>query len=728
MLRIELVNRLYGKFICDPTRPGSADPIGINELITSVKRSDDAAGVVFEVTIDLGFILDAKPFVRNCFLNDGGIDAIVLVNLLEYDPNARLWEVYSTARVNYNKFDEDDDKIALSFEQRGPQTDINNGKGVDVDLETLVSSNGSALPAQSVVQVPFHSKSIQEQAIKENYYTDPLDPLYETNIETEFSDAGRFFNGLVTYAFDRTDGNSTVAPFEKLLDEIELVVATSNLYFNGLNTNPVTVSNWVQEGNFNYSFNKAGRCRLSVQAKLKVQLTDNFLLGLSAGFIYGRPGAYTIVGIGSNIQSDINVILLNVSIVDYEFDVQVGDTLTIYNAVNGIGATELTHAQFLPHPAGPYKMSLVQLTTFPETITKGVLLFEAVERTLQYLCNQRVILKSSLLGRTDIGYDADGEAGLILWTNGNRIRGLDNKSVFANFAELMKFINANWCTSWGVRLIDGAYIVLVEKLGFFFDSTVSLSLGKLFGVESSLDSKRYYRQIKYGYADSVNIKELNVIDEFNTIRVSELPLRNSSNTLDVSTSTKTSGYEIEWLRRLSGTTEDSSNDDKNFAVCVIRDGGTYKTKKNEGYDFINGVYEPETGYNYDISPGRALRNWLQFLSSSLIYSANKIIKFSSGDRNYLMSSKKTSEDFTVFENGAVDVSDITPIWDNFNYSIANVPFTRAFFKLLKANPYGIVTFKDKNNVVYAGYISPNSSDVDAPNGTIDLKLLKAFTP
>lgn len=731
MLRIELVNRLYGKFVCDPTRPGSADPIGINELITSVKRSEDAAGVIFEVTIDLGFILDAKPFVRNCFFNDGGIDAIVLVNLLEYNPNLPLWEIYATAKVNFNKFHEDDDKIALNFEQRGPQTDINNGKSLDVDLETVVSSNGSALPVQTVLNVPFHSKSIREQAVKETYYTDPTESLYEVDVETEASGPGTFFNGLITYALDRTTGNSTVAPLDKLLDEIENAIPTSNLYFNGIDgTNPVAIANWVGEANLNYSFKTAGHCKITVGARFKVLLDASFLLNVAAKIVYGRPGAYTIVVVGSVGGSGVNTLTLNASLVDYEFDVLAGDTLTVYNIIGGVGVASTTHLKLFPHPtAGPYKINLIQLTTFPETTTKGVLLFEAVERTLQYLCNQRVILQSTLLGRTDLGYAEDGEASLILWTNGNRIRGLNDKKIFANFTELIKFINANWCVSWGVRQANGAYVVLVEKLGFFFDrSTVAVSFGKLFGVETDLDSKRYVRQIKYGYSDSVNIKELNVIDEFNTIRVSELPLRNCSNTLDVSTSTKASGYEIEWLRRLSGTTEDSSNDDKNFAVCLVRNGGGYKTKKNEGYDFIDNVYEPETGYNYDISPGRALRNWLEYLSASLIYSSDKIIKFSSGDRNYLMASKKTAETFTVFENGPADVSEVNPIWDNFVYTVVNVPFPRDFFKLLKLNAYGLVEFKDKNNVTFKGYISSDSSDVDSSNGTIDLKLLKAFIP
>lgn len=729
MLRVEFVNGTYGRFVCDPTRPGSADPIGINELIISLKRSEETDGVVFEVTIDLGFILDAKPYIKNCFFNDGGIDSLVLVNIREYDPNTRVWELQSTSKVNFNKFNTDDDKITLSFEQRGVQSFVNNGKAINVNLETVISADGTALPAQTVLDVPFHSKSILEQAIKETYFTDEAEPLYETDIEVEEADIPGF-TGVFTYALDRNTGNSTVAPFEKLLDEIEVVTPVSTFYTEGVDAAiNESLFPWVESGNIYYSFKKAGHCKITVNARYKINFSENALLSSAAFILYGRPGAYTKIQMAIVGGSGIDTLTMVGDLVNYEFDVLPGDILTLFSSFGAACTSGTKHAQFFPGPNGPYKISLIQLTTFPESVTKGVLLFEAVERTLQYLCNQTVVLKSTLLGRTDLGYDEDGEASLILWTNGNRIRGLNDKAIFANFTELLKFINANWCVSWGVEEIDGAFYVLVEKIDRFYDkSAVVLSLGKLFGVEVDLNSKLYYRQIKYGYSDSVNIKELNVIDEFNTIRLSELPLQNCKNVLDVSTSTKTSGYEIEWLRRLAGTTEDSSNDDKNFAVSLVRDGDGYRTKKNEGYDFINGVYEPETGYNYDLSPGRALRNWLQYLSSSLIYSKTKVVKFSSGDRNYLMSSKKSTEAFTVFENGDVDLQGIVPIWDTFDLYVPDVPFTRGDLKLLRVNKYGMVSFKDRFGTTYYGFISPSATDLDSSAGVIDLKLLKAFIP
>lgn len=747
MLRVEFVNGTYGRFVCDPARPGSADPIGINELILNVKRSEETAGVVFEITIDLGFILDAKPYVNNCFFNDGGIDALVLVNIREYDPNTRVWELHSTSKVNFNKFNRDDDKITLNFEQRGIQSFVTNGKDLDVNLETTVSADGTALPAQTVLDVPFHSKSILQQAIKETYYTDPDEALFE--IDGELSgDVLAGFGGVFTYALDRNTGNSTVAPFEKLLNEIETPIPFSTFFDASVSSDPSPeeIAAWVELGNIAYSFKSAGHCKITVSARAKVKVVsdvgdeNSLFIFITSKLIYGRPGNYTIVDIGAANNNSAgpgpitpvgNTVTLDATLLNYEFDALVGDVVMIYGGAVGFGgiAGDVVHVSLFPAASGPFKINLIQLTTFPETVTKGVLLFEAIERTLQYLCNQTVVLKSTLLGRTDIGYDEDGEASLILWTNGNRIRGLNDKSIFASFTELIKFINANWCVSWGVQVIDGVSYVLVEKIGRFYDKADTvLTFGKLFGVEINLNSKLYYRTIKYGYSDSVNIKELNVIDEFNTIRLSELPLQNCKNTLDISTNTKTSGYEIEWLRRLAGTTEDSSNDDKNFAISLIRDGGGYRTKKDEGYDFINGVYEPETGYNYDLSPGRALRNWLQYLSSSLIYAKTKVIKFSSGERNYLMSSKKTAEDFTVFENGNVDAQGVVPIWDTFDLYVPNVPFTRADLKLLRANMYGMVSFKDRFGTTYYGFISPSSTDLDSSSGIVDLKLLKAFIP
>ncbi len=86
------------------------DPVGINELILKVQRSEQYDGVTYETVIKLEFIKEAIPYIKNAFLTKGGIDALVQVTIMERNPNTYLWEVYQRGKVDFKKY---------SFTKRG---------------------------------------------------------------------------------------------------------------------------------------------------------------------------------------------------------------------------------------------------------------------------------------------------------------------------------------------------------------------------------------------------------------------------------------------------------------------------------------------------------------------------------------------------------------------------------------------------------------------------------
>jgi hypothetical protein len=278
-----------------------------------------------------------------------------------------------------------------------------------------------------------------------------------------------------------------------------------------------------------------------------------------------------------------------------------------------------------------------------------------------------------------------------------------------------------------IGLPYGTIVFRLEKREHFYRNERSVSLGKVLNVRKKVLIDKVYKVFEYGYEGKLDIGQVNAVDEFNTIRKSELPIVNCKNPLKASTHMRTSGYQIERQRRLLNSTEDSNLDDVMFAVSVIRSGETFVPKKDEGYEEINNVLEPATGYNYDLSPGRIRDNWKQVLAASLWkYKGGKLIKFSSGEINYRVSTKKVGEPI-VYEDGIMDLKSTSPLWVPELYTIKDIKVTREMMSLIKSNLYGYIEFQDRFGVTMRGYISDTAGIVyNSTTRTASFELYKKY--
>jgi hypothetical protein len=213
------------------------------------------------------------------------------------------------------------------------------------------------------------------------------------------------------------------------------------------------------------------------------------------------------------------------------------------------------------------------------------------------------------------------------------------------------------------------------------------------------------------------------VDEPNTIRRLVAPLTQAKSKLVLKSLWRSSGYEIEAQRRLQGQTKDSRNDDSIFVAMVVRDGMDFKTERNEAFEAVNGLFDPNTAYNLRITPMRNLRRWLIVLSAPLWAVVNKIYRFTYGETNFQMTSKLTSEALTVAEDGDLDANNVEPLWLPEIYTFKS-PLTRSEFKLVRQNPYGFIRFRDNLDNVMDGFMMEVSHK---PNENLgDFKLLKVF--
>lgn len=751
-LRFHLYNDRLGAL--EASRP---DPIGINDISQSVKRSEEHEGIVFEIVFNVQFLEEARDFIKACYENDGGIDAVIHASVYDMNPNSREWEHFGTGRAGLQVLEIGEEVIIITIDKVGVEHRVLNQMTLPVNMEGFKSENGSDLLPVVHYPVLYHSKVIFKELrleAAENIIEDP-----ERGVEYMQAGVNATFIPKKIFYSDHSE------PIDKLsigglgldvarVDELKNNYPQPHGYAD-LPTqfgHPSTVQGYSSILNLSNSITLRSPVYLATEvglADVNVKLTyrhkvvadieggdldifgDNNLgvveiwawyehrdagLNLKALEKIGEFSGERIVG--SIYDAPWKTISFNKKAVP----VVIGDKFYVYETVRIWGTynkpdkgtdTTLSHTIYIqPNPKESF-ISFASTTEFLRTRHNTVLIFEAVKRCLQYYTNIDDCFYSELLGRVDLGYEVDGEASLIGFTNGSKLRNL-TKPIILVLKELLNFINARYCIGYGFKVIDDKLKFVVEKREQFYDKGLRiLSLGPVV-PRRKVNPKYFWHLIKYGYTGKLDIGQVNAIDEFNSERVSGMPVINSINELILTTGYRASGNQVEYQRRLQGATVDSNLDDDIFVLSLIRDGLGYKTKSTEGYDLtkFDNIRGFESQYNYDLTPKRFLEAWKNVLASNCIRSKSNLVRFGSGTVNYELVSKRLDEAAHVRENEDLELVGIEPLYDTEDYTF-NFQLTRDEWKIIKANPYGYIEFYDHYGNIYEGFINNEGIEYDS---------------
>jgi hypothetical protein len=767
-LKIQLLNSVFGSL-----KIGVNDPVGINEVTQTIKKSEQYEGVVYEIMLDLSFIKESKKYLTDCFYFAGGIDAKVIAQVYAYNPNTYLWELYYVGQVNYQRWDKGETDVIVTLEQAGKDRAVLNLMEMPVDAETLVSENGTVLPDLGTVVSEWHSKVIEKEFTSEPELSaehQQLDaaalsmpafliPLVQ---DVGFIWYGQFDNsdfkhneildsfstpyGFVGYsnpsAADQLNGAGTDIKYIDMLT-------------NGLSGSIAPVRNPM------VVVKEAGTTDVNITIRSKHKIVARNLGGdmdaNGSSDVIGNCEVYAwfehtdkngvvkdLIKIG---QWDMNAIIsagtresnYETKVYSNGFETEVGDRLLIYNTYRVWGEYEgptspdsdgqVSHDLYIQMDKEESSITFLSQTLTPPSDVKAVMIYEAFLKCLQFYTNEVTCFYSELLGRTDLGYAEDGEASLIAINNGHWIRGKydwvnnpKHKKLFINLSDLIEFVNSYMCVGFGFETVNingelvgtgdtglpfGTKVFRLEKREHFYRKELVVSLGRVYNVRERLDPKRYYNLFEYGYIGKLDTKLHNATDEANTLRQGRIPITNTKNQLKIATKMRTSGYQIELQRRLTTSTEDSNHDDEVFATSMIRDGLSFKPRRDEGFAEINNVILPETGYNYILSPGRARKNWLKVIASCLTrHVGEKKLYFSSGQANYRMTTRLDTETELVTEDGDENLEDVVPYYDPIIYDMGNVKFTREQIRAVQLNASGMIEFEDNEGLKY-GFLDNN---------------------
>lgn len=413
--------------------------------------------------------------------------------------------------------------------------------------------------------------------------------------------------------------------------------------------------------------------------------------------------------------------------------VEVGDKIYVYYVWEVWGSYErpsirtgyVMHEYRVKPEVSTSYLTIKSETEFEATTHKTILIYEVLNKLVQYYTDQIDCFKSDFFGRTDTSepYPVDGEGSLIGLTNGRILRLLENDTLFANLQDTFDALNSVYCLGMGFEVINGVQKFVIEPKEYFYRKyEVVLELGCVEGLEMEIATDYYYSKVEVGFP-KIDAGQINGIDEFATVRKYVSPFSETKATLSIKSELKASGYEIESQRRLQNSTKDSRNDDSIYMVSLIRKiAGGFATKKREGYTIVNNLYDAESAYNLDFAPARNLKRWFKILAAPLWLIMDKIYTFSYGEGNYIMETQKAGETTLTSESKNMDLTGTIPLIFPERFKFKH-PLTRDQFRLLMSKPYGVIRFKDLDGNTMDGYMEEVKHKNSEKLG--DFKLLRA---
>jgi len=290
------------------------------------------------------------------------------------------------------------------------------------------------------------------------------------------------------------------------------------------------------------------------------------------------------------------------------------------------------------------------------TIKNGVLNIEKIDCELPPVVTECIPCPTF----DPVPYQSCEAGGCGAWTvitNGLNLRQFGT-AFYVSFNELFEAMDAVWNIGAGWLENDKNNIRIENKSYFYQRDNIILTIDSLDKHESKWKRtsliEKYANQIKTGYAKWLQ-DVFNTIDAFHTNREYGLPISNVKKSLDIQSSFIADGYAIEYQRRQRWSAN-ADMDDEKFIICVGRNQDPsnvncygdpdhmYRVEIGVDMPFSSqipavfyapdGFIDPNTIYNFRISPLANTTRHLNVIKSSLFKAPLQQINFTKGEANF----------------------------------------------------------------------------------------------
>jgi hypothetical protein len=387
--------------------------------------------------------------------------------------------------------------------------------------------------------------------------------------------------------------------------------------------------------------------------------------------------------------------------------------------------------------------TLNALKSCPTTEAEVFFINEALSRVTEAITDNCLQVKSDYYGRADsepYASDADGCGSLRVITNGLKIRRAEQSNYFVSLKEL--FDGLKPIDNIGMGFEDNpnapnSQWLRIESVDYFYRDEEILSCPFVPKVEFELLENKYASVIRSGY-EKWEVQNINGLEEFNSTREYRTGLTAVNNPVDLLSKFVAGSIPLEITRQQSFAdtgAADTKFDNDTFIIVLDRINYGFQVEQGN-IDNPANIFSPGTVINWRIRPYYNLMRWFKSLANSYPNIDDTINKlyFSSGTGNYVAEGELIQGLYDVdckLENGVkaenrnlskldfTDTAEATPLWKPETASFT-YPLSVKDYQLLKANPYGYISFQPGKGDYLKGFIQSVKYKVN--EGTADFIL------
>ena len=361
---------------------------------------------------------------------------------------------------------------------------------------------------------------------------------------------------------------------------------------------------------------------------------------------------------------------------------------------------------------------------FDATECDVVLPHELIERLLSIYAGSGSHFYSNFFGRAELGYASDGPGAYLAIANGKMIRGFPFNECQLNTSlkEAFQALDAIYCLGATIEKINNKEVFRIEPYKDLLNSQVVVRLGELITEPTRTpSSKMLISEISVGYKD-LQLEDINGLYSSHGQFDFVTPLQIEGQKLDIICKWVTNDIAIELTRRQQYSLNPSKDyrlDKEIFLIDCKKVGDLLIPITNEGFEIIEGIYEPDKAYNLNLSPKRNLLRWGWYIGGCLLQKQSSKIKFVKGADNPNLITKKVGE-AEIIESSDIDISGLdNPEFIADKINISEAVFTREQWDELLANQTGLVEFENKGVKIY-GRVSDAEFDINRKTVTFEL--------
>lgn len=592
------------------------DPVGWEELDTTVGRSRNTNGIFTTISQNLEFVFDARQYLLDLYLLQG-VQSQCLMIRRKRNAIDDSWEVIDSGYLDFSQFKWDKTSCTLDFIENDFSERFDNYKKEKFEVDRLDDINGNTLSSLFTNTLPLTGTRV---FLKSALYLDDGDLCEFQNLDNR----NNYENRVIPLKLDYKSDENIFAPvgtdFEEDNQSYGNGSAGNMFYLNADRDRRITLNGTISG-------------RLVGSANTSFYRFDLIRYKLDENGVYQKVGNPIVLANVTNPSQPISYTFNN-----YVINILEGESLALGCSIFSEGRSNVVF--------DASRIEITEDSAFRTTTTKGITAFRLGDRLVKII-DANAVFKSDLLEVSSGDFEG------LFFTSGATIRNVkiededgnqtESPLLTTSFEDFFEAINTIVPVAYDVYSENGQNVVRIEEIDYFFNNKTFLKVGNVSEVKNEIDSDWIYNGIKIGYEQSGDIEGVYGLRATHTVNSYTLPIDRVDNIYEVVTDYRTDPNEIEDCRRIQQEDypeRDTKYDKDIFIIDTILQGNRVIRPNSQDFSNVTGVYAPETTFNNRLSPANCLLRHAKVFKSGMAsdYYQSNFLRYASttGQNNKLV--------------------------------------------------------------------------------------------